>query len=162
MSYLITNNGFLIGKKLQHSPKGTTWKDHKYIKKVNGRYIYETISDSADNIDKFINKTKTAVKNSTIVTDVKWEAEQIEKRLLDEAWTTIGKSLDKIGDKRLKHELSKNTGRYQYSDYWDGIREKKGKESGYSISTNLKLDDFAIINGEIYKKNLSGGYYKVK
>lgn len=28
---------------LQHSPKGTTWKKHKYIKKVNGRYVYDPI-----------------------------------------------------------------------------------------------------------------------
>lgn len=27
---------------LMHSPKGTTWKNHKYIKKENGRYIYPT------------------------------------------------------------------------------------------------------------------------
>lgn len=27
---------------LVHSAKGTTWKDHKYIKKVDGRYIYDS------------------------------------------------------------------------------------------------------------------------
>lgn len=38
---IVTNNGFVIGgDHLEHSPKGTTWKDHKYIKKVNGRYVY--------------------------------------------------------------------------------------------------------------------------
>ena len=26
---------------LAHSAKGTTWKDHKYIRKENGRYIYD-------------------------------------------------------------------------------------------------------------------------
>ena len=25
---------------LQHSAKGSTWKDHKYIKRVNGTYFY--------------------------------------------------------------------------------------------------------------------------
>lgn len=31
---------------LMHSPKGTTWKNHKYIKKVDGRYIYN-LKDTA-------------------------------------------------------------------------------------------------------------------
>lgn len=29
-------------EELMHSAKGTTWKNHKYIKKVNGRYIYQS------------------------------------------------------------------------------------------------------------------------
>ena len=62
---------------LEHSAKGQTWKDHKYIRKENGRYIYpedvgktyktynylknrnggyerpESLSDAIDNAQKF-------------------------------------------------------------------------------------------------------------
>lgn len=41
---------------LQHSPKGTTWKDHKYIKKENGKYIYP--NESSFDIDKFNKETE--------------------------------------------------------------------------------------------------------
>lgn len=39
----------ITGNHLQHSPKGTTWKDHKYIKKVNGRYVYPDVKISGSN-----------------------------------------------------------------------------------------------------------------
>ena len=32
---------------LEHSAKGTTWKDHKYIKKEGDRYIYDTKSEDS-------------------------------------------------------------------------------------------------------------------
>lgn len=37
--------------KLQHSAKGSTWKDHKYIKKENGRYYY-SVSELMKNDSK--------------------------------------------------------------------------------------------------------------
>lgn len=33
---------------LMHSPKGTTWKNHKYIKIVDGRYIYDKDAHEQD------------------------------------------------------------------------------------------------------------------
>ena len=49
---------------LVHSAKGTTWKDHKYIKKVDGRYIYDTKtnskrSDEQKKLETLANKWET-------------------------------------------------------------------------------------------------------
>lgn len=35
---------------MEHSAKGTTWKNHKYVKKVGNRYYYNT-EDSTDEDD---------------------------------------------------------------------------------------------------------------
>lgn len=52
---------------LMHSPKGTTWKNHKYIKKENGRYIYKVPNirealyqgrNAAKGIQKFVSGDK--------------------------------------------------------------------------------------------------------
>lgn len=42
---------------IMHSAKGTTWKEHKYIKKENGRYIY---ADNDKNAKKAIELAKNA------------------------------------------------------------------------------------------------------
>lgn len=56
MSAIITNNGFMItGDHLEHSPKGSTWKKHKYLRKINGRYYYD-IRDLDNATEKFKDK----------------------------------------------------------------------------------------------------------
>lgn len=141
---------------LMHSPKGTTWKDHKYIKKIDGKYIYKEAKEVVSSAgEKVIDAGK----------DISWGLETFSKNIKDEYWKKMGTVLDKIGEKRLEHELSKDGGRYQYWEYNDQIRKKDGKESGYSIRTDLKLDDFVIINGEVYKKTIKGNdknYTKVR
>lgn len=39
-------------KELKHSAKGSTWKDHKYIKKVGDKYIYADDQQGGGNSDK--------------------------------------------------------------------------------------------------------------
>jgi poly-gamma-glutamate capsule biosynthesis protein CapA/YwtB (metallophosphatase superfamily) len=40
MKYVIAPSYLETKNTLTHSAKGTTWKDHKYIKKINGVYYY--------------------------------------------------------------------------------------------------------------------------
>lgn len=55
---------------LIHSPKGTTWKDHKYIKKENGRYIYDARKIRQDSYTVREKKTKEILENEEIIKDV--------------------------------------------------------------------------------------------
>lgn len=41
-------SGLFSANFLEHSYKGTEWKDHKYIKKENGRYYYPNESGTSD------------------------------------------------------------------------------------------------------------------
>lgn len=45
---------------LEHSAKGTTWKDHKYIKKEDGRYIYDTKVEGSKRDEHQIKKEEYA------------------------------------------------------------------------------------------------------
>ena len=82
---------YTINTDLSHSAKGSTWKDHKYIKKENGRYYY---------------------KNET----TKGGGEIIENPLLDEEYmnsTKYKKTIDSDGnvvwvptDKRVRDDSS--------------------------------------------------------
>lgn len=56
---------------LSHSKKGSTWKDHKYIKKVDGTYYYPKDSSSSESnkeadslLEKFYGDIDTLTKNN--------------------------------------------------------------------------------------------------
>lgn len=50
---------------LIHSAKGTTWKDHKYIRKEGNRYFYKNSSDRNE-LDKKKSNEDIAAKNDTL------------------------------------------------------------------------------------------------
>lgn len=39
------------GRSLRHSAKGSTWEDHKYIKKINGDYYYPDSYEGGRHLD---------------------------------------------------------------------------------------------------------------
>lgn len=108
MYAIITNNGFMItGNHLQHSPKGTTWKDHKYIKKVNGRYVYESTYGKRGtassvkagpglSIQDRVKKTTKAAKESVTEAKAEYERQQRLKQTEENL-----KNAQKIGEKAL-------------------------------------------------------------
>lgn len=55
---------------LEHSEKGSSWKNHKYIAIKNGHYIYDTPSGS----NKESKETSQAIKNVSNLTGMKKES----------------------------------------------------------------------------------------
>lgn len=137
---------------LIHSPKGTTWKNHKYIKKIDGRYIYESVKDKArfagDKIEDF-------------GSNVGWELTKLKRSVIEEYYNQLGKVLNKLQKKQLAYVMSKEGLKYKYSKSDDSIDTRRGLSSIYGLPTNLSLDDFVLIDGEVYKKDKNKSYKKV-
>lgn len=97
---------------LKHSAKGTTWGEHKYIRKEGNRYIYpDDVKNSAnDNIEKQKELNEENTKNDT----------QYEKALNDYL-KTISKDLNVYNLTEYEHErLYKNDPKYkELSDLYD-------------------------------------------
>lgn len=97
---------------LKHSAKGTTWGEHKYIRKEGNRYIYpEDVKKSAnDNIEKQKELNEENTENDT----------RYEKALNDYL-KTISKDLNVYTITEYEHEkLYKNDPKYkELSDLFD-------------------------------------------
>lgn len=91
--------GLTYNNSFAHSPKGTTWKDHKYLKKDGGRYIYREIRQGihtkAKNVRDYYKKKKTEAK---IPTDVIDDVFDNLGRYYKEGSEAITKAFDKIED----------------------------------------------------------------
>lgn len=75
---------------LKHSAKGTTWDDHKYVKKIDGVYYYPVGYEDGRTIDSLSNNEsdKDETKKSTTIEDVKNHFDQyLAKRGID--WRTL-------------------------------------------------------------------------
>lgn len=76
---------------LQHSAKGTTWKNHKYIKKIGDVYYYKQkasdykhLSNDYDNLmkkqaEKDKNKNKIQINDEASITPIVKNSEKVEK-----------------------------------------------------------------------------------
>lgn len=56
----------MSGYYLKHSAKGTTWKDHKYVKKENGVYYYKTAKEKSDKNEKITKNNGSGDSNQQI------------------------------------------------------------------------------------------------
>lgn len=74
---------------LMHSAKGTTWDDHKYIKKVNGVYYYPS--------DYKGGRHAGDTKSGSISKEEKYEKDDKEMEGVEEAWeSTVYSDIDRI------------------------------------------------------------------
>lgn len=136
--YLVDVNDLL------HSPKGTTWKDHKYIKKENGRYIYPGQKTGASvsmvgelNYPKYIGGTiRYESKVTSDKLKEKRESEEAERKRKaieyanDEVHKYVEKALYELHKMYMAH-LNKETIDEHVErtmDYMDKVREEKIEE----------------------------------
>lgn len=106
---------------LQHSSKGTKWKDHKYIAIKNGRYIYPSKSGAGTN-------AKGGWEKWRILKDTENKVQPIYDR--DEEIVSKSKEKDRqyeANRKALKEEKDKKkkTGEYAKDSISKKIREDK-------------------------------------
>jgi len=65
---------------LQHSAKGSTWKKHKYIKKIGDTYVY---AKKAAEYKKRGKEAKTKFENLHNIARSKFTEKEIEQRIID-------------------------------------------------------------------------------
>lgn len=143
MPFIITTRD-----ELMHSAKGSTWKDHKYIKKIGDKYIYATTKGKAENAAKrgvsTINATndkgkkgtqpagyKIADKASSVYSDKlhdKVKEEEKEKKKSDYAKkvaanNAAASALSKVG----KTSGAKDTGKKKSTSNANKKNDKKSK-----------------------------------
>lgn len=89
--FLIQNG--IIDAELSHSAKGSTWKNHKYLKKVNGRYYY-----SQDEL-KTVSDGDSEASEEELIADIKagkyGSIEDLKKRFGNDYLRLMVKSLSK-------------------------------------------------------------------
>lgn len=116
---------------LKHSAKGSTWKDHKYIKKVGDKYIYAndpnadtTENKSSSNSETDVNKTD-GTSAEEVSTPEEFDLEEMaqkvirgefgngadRKELLGESYKEIQNRVNEIllGEDWVKKQSSKKT-----------------------------------------------------
>lgn len=109
---IVTNNGFVIGGEyLEHSPKGTTWKDHKYIKKENGRYVYPSTQGA---VGKTVGEQISKNVEDTIADTHRKMIQSGSKKAEELGYAYIGDYLSRSRVLDKNGELSKE---------WDELRE---------------------------------------
>lgn len=141
----------------EHSAKGSSWKEHKYIKKVGDKYIYantqngkgdETNSNSSggENISEKANveENTTQTENANEEFDIEEMANKVirgefgngadRKELLGESYKEIQKRVNEIllGENYVKSQLEKQTNKSdkKESDEKYDYNNSKNKRTG--------------------------------
>lgn len=142
---------------IMHSPKGTTWKDHKYIKKVNGIYYYakDKVSDWNEKREKEkqlkedIEQEKKFEKQERHMVDLdkqqisenqkykkiaEWELQgrQYYNDALEKAKGFLDKALDSNSEKMREAE-SEIESREKKIENWEIFKEKDEQRLGKKI-----------------------------
>jgi hypothetical protein len=133
---------------LRHSAKGSTWKDHKYIKKVGDKYVYADTPDVSSEDEK--NKKEqegSAVEGNTEgvdkATDTEFDLEEMatkvirgefgngadRKELLGDSYAEIQKRVNEIllgnGKTKVSSISSKETKETKETDSSSSDADKK-------------------------------------
>lgn len=117
---------------LMHSPKGTTWKDHKYIKIENGRYIYETAKNKISRLSKDVDiatkdtRRKIGNKMSDISLNVKYGVQDLIDGISDEVSKSMREFVVSVLKEIAKEEIDEI-----------GEETKRSMRRGYSFIDSL-------------------------
>lgn len=149
-------SGLYDSDHIAHYAKGSTAKDHKYIKKINGRYYYATKSD--------LEKVQTKSNNSSTKQAERTRlADKIEKNRND-----IDKFTDEVSDKKNKYDNSVIKV-FAKKSYEDAAKKLDRKQSEYE--SNLKdfrnnvvtsYNDLKYMNDRSLKKQVDDKVDEVK
>lgn len=122
---------------LSHSAKGTTWKKHKYIKKENGRYVYNR-SDREKNLKVRDLATEPSLEKQIAVSRGKDrytanEAKYMAAVKREQAYQAADNYNNRIGNRHWAESLMKT-----YEEHADSY-QKMYKEA-VERSRKIKLD----------------------
>lgn len=134
---------------ISHSAKGTTWKDHKYIKKINGIYYY-----AKDKIDSVLgerdkrNYAEEIVNKERELNDLELDMWEKMKKIMNDY--EIGQYFDKDGETPIYFDKDDP----ENADNIDANLQKaiSGDYSGYSNEKYREINKLANKYNEIKKE----------
>lgn len=97
----------------QHSYKGTTWNNHKYVRKENGRYIYPKDSGPSRNPSNRVKRDKIKRLKGDDQTSSRMEKDSVEftkkiGKITEEAYNAGRRALEKTKNAKISGSGSKN------------------------------------------------------
>lgn len=158
------------GRHLEHSAKGSTWEDHKYIKRIDGTYYYpdnyeggrhlpddeKDDSDKEDTkvFDEFESFSKELMKKG----EAYWDSDEVSKMTKEE----LGEFYEnmtgvKLGDKDLDRLFNSREARNKKSDSNKVDLSEKDVEN---LANEVIRGNFG--NGQIRKDLLGENYAEVQ
>lgn len=127
---------------LAHSAKGTTWKDHKYIKKVNDRYIYAKDSLGITSRQNMKKHQKAANQDDKILEDLQNNGIHSVEDAADAVGALAGKGYHTVASKKYEHDYQKTP----LGQFEEAVR-RYGK-----VALNNVIDKFKNLDKEQKKK----------
>lgn len=121
---------------IAHSAKGSSWKDHKYIKRVNGTYYYPASYEGGRHLDDETSKSEDNSKEpvGALETTADLSEEDIEALAREvirgnfdngqERKELLGEAYQKIQDRVNKILLGDSTGNKKVSSATDSDKQK--------------------------------------
>lgn len=94
-------------RRLQHSAKGSTWEDHKYIKRINGVYYYPDSYEGGRHLKLKVSETQTQANASSSPSSNKAKILLGETKLKPINVSTKSSNLQKVVNKVLDPETAK-------------------------------------------------------
>lgn len=145
---------------IQHSAKGTTWKNHKYIRKEDDRYIYpdDKRSGVSDKIKNALGEDEKERKNQLESESLEADREYAElSEIADRKW----KEYYDIKNKTNKGEYFDKDNPNFLQDYYNSAMaaEIKKAEAGNKSSEKRKQYNQAVV---AYDGTVSGIYESVR
>lgn len=132
---------------LKHSAKGTTWDEHKYVKKVDGRYYYPEDMKNLDDMHKVSAKEQDAIGE---INDSNWNSGKYDENMLRniEGHNNIIKNnieevTAAVNDFMSTHEMTEDQKKIMLSALSAQIKEAKShiidlrEEAGRNYVANL-------------------------
>lgn len=126
---------------LEHSVKGQTWKNHKYIRKENGRYIYP--EDVRVN-DSSLRNRRNAMEMPIVNAKVKRKKSKLGNVLGRLINRPNGRIVSDLNDKASKRDIEKRRRKLWDNEKKRLIKKRKAEEEANSIKVQHIVDDMAV------------------
>lgn len=127
---------------LIHSAKGTTWEDHKYVKRVDGTYYYPDGYEGGRNISSLYGSKGSGGEDSSENTSDKGKSELSESDIENLAWEVIRGN---FGNGQVRKDL--------LAGNYDAIQKRVNELSKSSVGSK-KMSEVSKEVEDIGKKAL--------
>lgn len=159
------------GQHLEHSAKGSTWEDHKYIKRVDGTYYYpdsyeggrhlpegEKKDSEKDEGTKVFDEFETFSKALMAKGEAYWDDKEVAKMSKEELGDLYENMTGvKLGQKDLDRLFNSREARNKPKTDEAEKTEKTGKTEKKESKTDLSDNDVEKLANEVVRGNFGNG-----
>lgn len=154
------------GMSLSHSAKGSTWEDHKYVKKIDGVYYYPVGYEDGRTIDDLSSKNRDDKKEEKNSKSTKEKIEQVKYHFdeylkeKDIDWRTLPKEeVDAV--QRTIVRLLESGGSDSIEELLKNLKPEKKKKKTIKNNEN-KSEEMSMNKVEEKKKKKTTSFSSIK